>query len=65
MQRKWYRSVLEKDIDAVNGTPGSFRRHLSHLIFSCRSDWEEGGQDASDEYGHAGGLVIALRVRFC
>jgi len=20
MQRKWYRSVLEKDIDAVNGT---------------------------------------------
>lgn len=26
MQRKWYRSVLEKDIDAVNGTI------LSHLI---------------------------------
>ena len=21
MQRKWYRSVLEKDIDAVNGMP--------------------------------------------
>ena len=25
MQRKWYRSVLEKDIDAVNGTPDSHR----------------------------------------
>jgi len=22
MQRKWYRSVLEKDIDAVNGLTG-------------------------------------------
>ena len=25
MQRKWYRSVLEKDIDAVNGTTQSSR----------------------------------------
>lgn len=32
MQRKWYRSVLEKDIDAVNDTHGSLRRHVSHLI---------------------------------
>lgn len=24
MQRKWYRSLLEKDIDAVNGTPSDF-----------------------------------------
>lgn len=24
MQRKWYRSVLEKDIDAVNGMPSSY-----------------------------------------
>jgi len=33
MQRKWYRSVLEKDIDAVNGMPGSLCRYSSHLIF--------------------------------
>lgn len=26
MQRKWYRSVLEKDIDAVNGRRFYFRR---------------------------------------
>jgi hypothetical protein len=29
MQRKWYRSVLEKDIDAVNGT---LLLHFSQLI---------------------------------
>ena len=23
-------------------------------FFFCRSDWKEGGQDASYEYGHAG-----------
>lgn len=29
MQRKWYRSVLEKDIDAVNGTVSNLRPLLS------------------------------------
>lgn len=53
MQRKWYRSVLEKDIDAVNG-----RDHFSGMPrtpqqHSNRLDWEKGRQDAADEYGHA------------
>jgi SWI/SNF-related matrix-associated actin-dependent regulator of chromatin subfamily A member 5 len=30
MQRKWYKSVLEKDIDAVNGT---YLYHLSIIFF--------------------------------
>jgi len=54
MQRKWYRSVLEKDIDAVNGN----LHILTTLEFSCslnsRSNWQERGQDASYEHGHAG-----------
>jgi hypothetical protein len=29
MQRKWYRSVLEKDIDAVNGKSKVYRSRLS------------------------------------
>lgn len=35
MQRKWYRSVLEKDIDAVNGTPmvpASYEIYRAHSI---------------------------------
>lgn len=53
MQRKWYRSVLEKDIDAVNGrslVTGS----LSLTYFECRSHWQKGGQDTPYEHGHAG-----------
>jgi SWI/SNF-related matrix-associated actin-dependent regulator of chromatin subfamily A member 5 len=66
MQRKWYRSVLEKDIDAVNGTLHT----LVVLEFSCslnsRSNWQERGQDASYEHGHAGtSLVPSLfSIRF-
>jgi SWI/SNF-related matrix-associated actin-dependent regulator of chromatin subfamily A member 5 len=53
MQRKWYRSVLEKDIDAVNGKIGS------RIFGGCfnridRVDWEKGGENAADEHGHAG-----------
>jgi SWI/SNF-related matrix-associated actin-dependent regulator of chromatin subfamily A member 5 len=33
MQRKWYRSVLEKDIDAVNGKPGIHSRRQTR--FNC------------------------------
>jgi SNF2 family DNA or RNA helicase len=52
MQRKWYRSVLEKDIDAVNGTL------LLDLLGSLTSptprlDWKKGGQDPAHEHGHA------------
>ena len=55
MQRKWYRSVLEKDIDAVNGKqPYSICLLFPFLIFTCRPDWKERGEDATDEYGHAG-----------
>ena len=68
MQRKWYRSVLEKDIDAVNGAFLLFYLFLSFLVGvvlmtssgTCvplvavhRSDWQEGRQDASDEHGDA------------
>ena len=38
---EWYRSVLEKDIDVVNGMPSSFHQHLS-LIFPlqvCPALW--------------------------
>ena len=35
MQRKWYRSVLEKDIDAVNGTSTSNSYGVS--LTSCQA----------------------------
>ena len=41
MQRKWYRSVLEKDIDAVNGTFGPVLYETSRLL-RYRPDREEG-----------------------
>jgi SWI/SNF-related matrix-associated actin-dependent regulator of chromatin subfamily A member 5 len=49
MQRNWYRSVLEKDIDAVNGTVRLARYRVIYLtlFFLYRSNCE-GGQDASD-----------------
>lgn len=53
MQRKWYRSVLEKDIDAVNGKIGS-RRFGGCFNRIDRVDWEKGGENAADEHGHAG-----------
>ena len=56
MQRKWYRSILEKDIDAVNGKKKTFSNEIGFfdldLIF--RFDWEEGRKDPTYEYGHAG-----------
>ncbi len=41
MQRKWYRSVLEKDIDAVNGMFVLVVYETFRLLH-YRSDWEEG-----------------------
>jgi hypothetical protein len=55
MQRKWYRSVLEKDIDAVNGEWACFRSIILFLT-QClhRFNGQEGGKDTSNEYGYAG-----------
>ncbi|KAH0825693.1 hypothetical protein J3R83DRAFT_10876, partial [Lanmaoa asiatica] len=38
MQRKWYRSVLEKDIDAVNGLTGEEegKTHLMNMVVQLR-----------------------------
>jgi len=41
MQRKWYRSVLEKDIDAVNGML-VFVMYETFDLLRCRLNWEEG-----------------------
>jgi len=35
MQRKWYRSVLEKDIDAVNGAKSKLHHVLSVDAYCC------------------------------
>jgi hypothetical protein len=44
MQRKWYPSVLEKDIDAVNGKyDATFCSMTSHNLH-CRSHGKEGGK---------------------
>jgi hypothetical protein len=42
MQRKWYRSVLEKDIDAVNGMFVLIMCETFSLI-RYRPDQKEGG----------------------
>ncbi len=53
MQRKWYRSVLEKDIDAVNGSFSPLSDRIdSYALY--RPDWQEGREDPADEHGHAG-----------
>ena len=38
MQRKWYRSVLEKDIDAVNGLTGKKegKTRLMNMVMQLR-----------------------------
>jgi hypothetical protein len=48
--------VLEKDIDAMNGAVRLARYIVIYLtlFFLHRSNCEEGEQDVSDEYGHAG-----------
>lgn len=56
MQRKWYRSVLEKDIDAVNGWIAFLMIHTNVDIFH-RIDREEGRQDTPHECRHAGELL--------
>ena len=56
MQRKWYRSVLEKDIDAVNGSFIFFSVSQERASFNSimnRIERQEGRQDAIDEYRHA------------
>lgn len=39
MQRKWYRSVLEKDIDAVNGLTGKKegKTRLMNMVMQVRA----------------------------
>lgn len=55
MQRKWYGSVLERDIDAVNGTCSSFVYTLVAIADNliCRSYWEERVEGKVDEHGDA------------
>jgi SWI/SNF-related matrix-associated actin-dependent regulator of chromatin subfamily A member 5 len=57
MQRKWYRSVLEKDIDAVNGqsyaSPGG---SMSLTYCYHRSHREKGRENTFNEHGHASAL---------
>jgi SNF2 family DNA or RNA helicase len=51
MQRKWYRMLLEKDIDAVNGElSNQVLRDVAHVY---RRIWEEGGEDAFAEHCYA------------
>lgn len=64
MQRKWYRSVLEKDIDAVNGEHSRFL-DLSLLAYSwCRFDRKERGKDKVDEHGYAGATLFFFPLFF-
>ena len=53
MQRKWYRSVLEKDIDAVNGRHLFFGRGDLFIDHPNRLNRKEGREDTVDEHGHA------------
>ena len=50
MQRKWYRMLLEKDIDAVNGKQSDGSKN-GMLISRCF--WQEGRQDETAQYCHA------------
>ena len=54
MQRKWYKSVLSKDIDAVNGMACETQPGIVIQLLQFRADREKGGQDAFNEHGHAG-----------
>ena len=54
MQRKWYRSILEKDIDAVNGKFHRFSLKSVGSKVYLRFDWQEGRENPTYEYGHAG-----------
>lgn len=56
MQRKWYRSVLEKDIDAVNGALFRVVRLLLMNDSRYRFDWKERGKNSAHEHGHASKL---------
>jgi hypothetical protein len=50
MQRKWYRMLLEKDIDAVNGASASLDGN-AWLMNRCL--WQEGGKDEIAQYRYA------------
>ena len=56
MQRRWYRSVFEKDIDVVNGDHRLLYSSVLVPNSRCRSHREERGQDSPYEPGHAGTL---------
>jgi SNF2 family DNA or RNA helicase len=64
MQRKWYQSILEKDIDADTGEQS---HSLDFDVYNInRSNGQEGRGDAVDEYGYAGmeDIRIGMLVHF-
>ena len=64
MQRKWYRSVLEKDIDAVMVNIDFYIVQYPRLTCGCRSHRKEGGENSTYEYGHAGSFLPIILPRF-
>jgi SNF2 family DNA or RNA helicase len=54
MQRKWYRMLLEKDIDAVNGESD----YYCHDKLKRRRYWKEGRQDEVAEHRYAVAKVL-------
>jgi SWI/SNF-related matrix-associated actin-dependent regulator of chromatin subfamily A member 5 len=54
MQCKWYWSVLEKDIDAVNGKPSIHSRRQTSL--NCVIGLT--GENTAHEHGYAGGQSV-------
>lgn len=56
MQRKWYRMLLEKDIDAVNGElapPSTLKAKLTR-----RCDGQERRKDEATKHRHAAEKVL-------
>lgn len=59
MQKKWYKSVLAKDIDAVSGKQVQSRMIIVLNIRRSRIIRQERRQDASHEYCDAGEICFA------
>lgn len=59
MQRKWYKSLLEKDIDAVNGEFSGLGSLVLVLTVRSNRRWrQEGGQDSPPEHRHAASRTL-------
>ena len=56
MQRKWYRMLLEKDIDAVNGMRTAPLYLRDELTIRCFG--QERGKDEVAQYCHAVAKVL-------